>query len=199
MVGFKQVTARIVIVPATLRKQICWSSPGTWQLFLGVAVGLWGGLIIGFLTEYYIYDVTIGYKPCCPFMENVLGVNPFKVHIHIRHVSVGNIPDYEEVGAWLIDRFCLKDKLLYKFYSTGHFPNEGTENNPCMKNSLQFHALSDQMFKLPDYHKFVRKEVVKQVNTGCSLIKISYKKKKGVKSGIENSWGYAIEKKEHII
>lgn len=30
-------------------------------------------------------------------------------------------------------------------------------------SSLQFRALSDQMFRSPEYHKHVRKEVVKQV------------------------------------
>lgn len=29
--------------------------------------------------------------------------------------------------------------------------------------SMQFRALSDQMFKSPEYHKHVRKEVIKQV------------------------------------
>lgn len=29
--------------------------------------------------------------------------------------------------------------------------------------TLQFRALSDQMYKSPEYHKHVRKEVVKQV------------------------------------
>ncbi|EAZ01854.1 hypothetical protein OsI_23875 [Oryza sativa Indica Group] len=34
-----------------------------WQLFLCVAVGLWAGLIIGFVTEYYTSNA---YSPSCP-------------------------------------------------------------------------------------------------------------------------------------
>lgn len=30
-------------------------------------------------------------------------------------------------------------------------------------HTLQFRALSDQMYKSPEYHKYVRKEVVRQV------------------------------------
>ncbi|XP_057550518.1 probable 1-acyl-sn-glycerol-3-phosphate acyltransferase 5 [Amaranthus tricolor] len=77
-----------------------------------------------------VYDVIIGYKPRCPFfLDNVFGVNPSEVHIHIRRLAINDIPNSEEeIGAWLMDTFCLKDKLLREFYSTGHFPNEGTEN-----------------------------------------------------------------------
>ncbi|KNA10606.1 hypothetical protein SOVF_142760 [Spinacia oleracea] len=77
-----------------------------------------------------VYDVTIGYKPRCPFfLDNVFGVNPSEVHIHIRRIPISNIPDSEEeMGTWLMNTFCLKDKLLSEFHSTDHFPNEGTEN-----------------------------------------------------------------------
>ncbi|XP_021738566.1 probable 1-acyl-sn-glycerol-3-phosphate acyltransferase 5 [Chenopodium quinoa] len=85
-----------------------------------------------------VYDVTIGYKPRCPFfLDNVFGINPSEVHIHIRRLSISNIPDSEEeLGIWLMDTFCLKDKLLSEFYSKGHFPNEGTEKELCMTKSL---------------------------------------------------------------
>ncbi|XP_057550491.1 probable 1-acyl-sn-glycerol-3-phosphate acyltransferase 5 [Amaranthus tricolor] len=89
-----------------------------------------------------VYDVTIGYKPSCPFfLDNVYGLNPSEVHIHIRRLSLSNIPDSEAgTGTWLMDTFCRKDKLLTEFYSTGHFPNEGTENelntNNCLVNVI---------------------------------------------------------------
>ncbi|KAK9691130.1 hypothetical protein RND81_09G177700 [Saponaria officinalis] len=85
-----------------------------------------------------VLDVTIGYKPCCPsFLDNVFGLNPSEVHIHIRHLSVGDIPSSEdEVGSWLMNTFRLKDELLSEFYSTGHFPNEGTEEELCTMKCL---------------------------------------------------------------
>ncbi|PPD85140.1 hypothetical protein GOBAR_DD17910 [Gossypium barbadense] len=40
-----------------------------------------------------IYDVTIGYKHRCPsFLDNVFGVDPSEVHIHIRRVTLDDIP-----------------------------------------------------------------------------------------------------------
>ncbi|XP_021867579.2 probable 1-acyl-sn-glycerol-3-phosphate acyltransferase 5 [Spinacia oleracea] len=85
-----------------------------------------------------VYDVTIGYKPRCPFfLDNVFGVNPSEVHIHIRRIPISNIPDSEEeMGTWLMNTFCLKDKLLSEFHSTDHFPNEGTENELRMMKYL---------------------------------------------------------------
>ncbi|KAH9624669.1 hypothetical protein KSS87_001679 [Heliosperma pusillum] len=76
-----------------------------------------------------VYDVTIGYKPCCPsFLDNVFGVNPSEVHIHIRRLSVIDIPGSEDkVASWLMNTYHLKDELLSEFYSSGHFPNEGTQ------------------------------------------------------------------------
>ncbi|XP_010690936.1 probable 1-acyl-sn-glycerol-3-phosphate acyltransferase 5 isoform X2 [Beta vulgaris subsp. vulgaris] len=85
-----------------------------------------------------VYDVTVGYKPRCPTLrDNVFGVNPSEVHIHIRRLPVSSIPDSEEeVGNWLTDTFHLKDKLLSEFYSRGHFPNEGTESELSMTKCL---------------------------------------------------------------
>ncbi|KAL2939570.1 hypothetical protein RDABS01_033729 [Bienertia sinuspersici] len=62
----------------------------------------------------------------------------------------------------------------------------------CGDGNCQFRALSDQMFKLPDYHKFVRKEVVKQLKEHRSLyesyVPMKYKQyyKKMGKNG---EWG----------
>lgn len=85
-----------------------------------------------------VYDVTIGYKPRCPLiLDNVFGLNPSEVHIHIRRLSLNDIPKSEDkVGTWLIDAFCLKDKLLSEFYSTGHFPNEVKEKELCIIKCL---------------------------------------------------------------
>lgn len=85
-----------------------------------------------------VYDLSIGYKPHCPFfLDNVFGLNPSEVHIHIRRLSVDDIPNSEdEVGIWLMDTFCLKDEFLSGFYSTGHFPNEGTEKKLCLMKCL---------------------------------------------------------------
>ncbi|KAF2305883.1 hypothetical protein GH714_008594 [Hevea brasiliensis] len=73
-----------------------------------------------------VYDVTIGYKPRCPsLLDNVFGVNPSEVHMHVRRVALDEIPTSEEkVAAWLMNTFQLKDQLLANFYLQGHFPNQ---------------------------------------------------------------------------
>ncbi|XP_009112271.1 probable 1-acyl-sn-glycerol-3-phosphate acyltransferase 5 [Brassica rapa] len=76
-----------------------------------------------------VYDVTIGYKTRCPsFLDNVYGIEPSEVHIRIRRIDQSQIPNQEkEINDWLMNAFQLKDQLLSDFYSSGHFPNEGTE------------------------------------------------------------------------
>ncbi|GKV26557.1 hypothetical protein SLEP1_g35840 [Rubroshorea leprosula] len=75
-----------------------------------------------------VYDVTIGYKNRCPsFLDNVFGVDPSEVHIHIRRINLVDIPTPEKEATWLMDAFCLKDELLSNFYSKGNFPQQGTE------------------------------------------------------------------------
>lgn len=78
-----------------------------------------------------VYDITIGYKHRCPlFIDNVFGVDPSEVHIHVQRILPHQIPSSEnEVAAWLIDRFRLKDQLLSDFISLGYFPNQGTEED----------------------------------------------------------------------
>ncbi|XP_006654607.1 probable 1-acyl-sn-glycerol-3-phosphate acyltransferase 5 [Oryza brachyantha] len=78
-----------------------------------------------------VYDITIAYKHRLPtFMDNVYGIDPSEVHIHVKIIQVPNIPTSEiEVADWLIERFKLKDKLLSDFSTHGHFPNEGTEDD----------------------------------------------------------------------
>lgn len=76
-----------------------------------------------------VYDVTIAYKNRCPsFMDNVFGVDPSEVHIHVRRIPVKEIPASEnDAAAWLMDVFQLKDQLLEKFNAQGHFPNQCSE------------------------------------------------------------------------
>ncbi|GLT52240.1 hypothetical protein SLA2020_255890 [Shorea laevis] len=75
-----------------------------------------------------VYDVTIGYKNRCPsFLDNVFGVDPSEVHIHIQRISLVDVPTPEKEATWLMDAFCLKDELLSNFYSKGNFPQQGTE------------------------------------------------------------------------
>lgn len=76
-----------------------------------------------------VYDVTIAYKNKCPvFMDNVFGVNPLEVHMHVRRIPIADMPLTEdEAAAWLNDSFQLKDQLLADFTAEGKFPNQDTE------------------------------------------------------------------------
>ncbi|KAF6140841.1 hypothetical protein GIB67_042254 [Kingdonia uniflora] len=78
-----------------------------------------------------VYDITIGYKHRCPtFMDNVFGVDPSEVHIHIRRIPLNMIPVSEDdASAWLMDTFRIKDDLLSDFKAKGCFPNQGTEGD----------------------------------------------------------------------
>ncbi|KAG8389974.1 hypothetical protein BUALT_Bualt01G0035200 [Buddleja alternifolia] len=76
-----------------------------------------------------VYDVTIAYKNQCPsFLDNVFGVDPSEVHMHIRRIPPEEIPLSEaEAAKWLVDAYLLKDQLLTDFIVNGHFPHQGTE------------------------------------------------------------------------
>ncbi|KAJ8762176.1 hypothetical protein K2173_007330 [Erythroxylum novogranatense] len=78
-----------------------------------------------------VYDVTIAYKHQCPsFLDNVFGVNPLEVHIHVRRIPTNTIPASDsEAATWLLDTFHGKDQMLSDFKAQGHFPNEGTEED----------------------------------------------------------------------
>ncbi|KVI06582.1 probable 1-acyl-sn-glycerol-3-phosphate acyltransferase 4 [Cynara cardunculus var. scolymus] len=78
-----------------------------------------------------VYDVTIAYKNRCPtFTDNVFGVEPSEVHVHVRRIPLKDIPASEsECNTWLLDAFQLKDQLLSDFIAQGHFPNQGTEGD----------------------------------------------------------------------
>lgn len=89
-----------------------------------------------------VYDVTIGYKHRCPsFMDNVFGIAPSEVHIHIRRITLENIPTSEEkLTTWLMETFRFKDELLSHFYSEGKFPHQVTEPDlsimKCLINAI---------------------------------------------------------------
>lgn len=78
-----------------------------------------------------VYDITIGYKHRCPlFIDNVFGVDPSEVHIHVQRILPHEIPSSEnEVTAWLMERFRLKDQQLSDFLALGYFPHQGTEGD----------------------------------------------------------------------
>ncbi|KAH7575126.1 hypothetical protein JRO89_XS02G0051900 [Xanthoceras sorbifolium] len=104
-------------------------------------------VICGNLCARAIYDVTIGYKHRCPtFLDNVFGVDPSEVHIHVRYIPIDDIPtSEEEVAAWLMNAFRFKDHLLSDFYSQGHFPQPGSETElstvKCLVNFMAVIAL----------------------------------------------------------
>jgi lysocardiolipin and lysophospholipid acyltransferase len=76
-----------------------------------------------------VYDLTIAYKHQCPnFIDNVFGVDPSEVHIHVRRIPLEKIPVPETAATtWLMDAFKIKDQLISDFNSKGHFPNQGSE------------------------------------------------------------------------
>lgn len=95
-----------------------------------------------------VYDITIAYKHRCPlFMDNAFGTDPAEVHVHVRRITLHEIPTSEnEAAAWLVEAFRLKDELLSNFYKEGSFPNPGTEeelpNFKCCLNFLVIIGLS---------------------------------------------------------
>ncbi|CAA2958074.1 probable 1-acyl-sn-glycerol-3-phosphate acyltransferase 4 [Olea europaea subsp. europaea] len=81
-----------------------------------------------------VYDVTIAYKDqCLTFLDNLLGVDPSKVHMHIRCIPLKEIPKSEkETVDWLMNTFLFKDQLLSNFIADGQFPRQGTEGLACI-------------------------------------------------------------------
>lgn len=85
-----------------------------------------------------VYDVTIGYKYRCPsFLDNVFGVDPSEVHLHICRIPLDSIPVSEdEISLWLVKRFQLKDRLLSNFQTQGQFPDQATERDLSAVKSI---------------------------------------------------------------
>ncbi|GAY51926.1 hypothetical protein CUMW_138050, partial [Citrus unshiu] len=106
------------------------------------------GLLFSLKAPISLYDLTIGYKHRCPtFLDNVFGVDPSEVHIHVQRIPTVDMPTSEEkVTTWLMNKFQLKDKLLSDFYSQGHFPRQGTEAElstaKCLVNFMAVIALT---------------------------------------------------------
>lgn len=61
-------------------------------------------------------------------MDNLCGVDPSEVHIHVQRIPIKDMPLSEsEAATWLINAFQHKDELLSQFVAEGHFPQQGTE------------------------------------------------------------------------
>ncbi|XP_074279232.1 putative 1-acyl-sn-glycerol-3-phosphate acyltransferase 4 [Silene latifolia] len=109
-----------------------------------------------------VYDVTIAYKHNCPtLMDNVFGVDPSEVHIHIQRISLNKMPVSEdETAAWLMNAFQQKDKLLTDFCNHGHFPNQGIEppmsTMKCLINCSSVMAITAFFAYLTFVFKWVR-------------------------------------------
>lgn len=95
-----------------------------------------------------VYDVTIAYKNRCPtFLDNVFGVEPSEVHVHVRRIPLVDIPTSEnECNAWLLHTFQLKDQLLSDFITHGHFQHQGAEGElstiKCLVNCIVVLAIT---------------------------------------------------------
>ncbi|XP_060189972.1 probable 1-acyl-sn-glycerol-3-phosphate acyltransferase 4 isoform X1 [Lycium barbarum] len=123
-----------------------------------------------------VYDVTIAYKnnQCPTLLDNVFGVDPSEVHIHIRRIPIEEIPASErEASAWLMDTFQLKDQLLSNFIANGHFPNEGTEKElstaKCLVNFTLVTAVTG-IFAFFTFYSFIWFKIY----VGLSCVYLSY-------------------------
>ncbi|CAH9077979.1 unnamed protein product [Cuscuta europaea] len=75
-----------------------------------------------------VYDITIAYKHQCPsLIDNVFGVDPSEVHMHVRRIPVEKMPISDDVSDWLMETFQSKDKLLSDFIVNGYFPDQGIQ------------------------------------------------------------------------
>ncbi|XP_060189974.1 probable 1-acyl-sn-glycerol-3-phosphate acyltransferase 4 isoform X2 [Lycium barbarum] len=128
------------------------------------------------LPKTKVYDVTIAYKnnQCPTLLDNVFGVDPSEVHIHIRRIPIEEIPASErEASAWLMDTFQLKDQLLSNFIANGHFPNEGTEKElstaKCLVNFTLVTAVTG-IFAFFTFYSFIWFKIY----VGLSCVYLSY-------------------------
>lgn len=104
--------------------------------------------------------MSIAYKNRCPsFLDNAFGVDPSEVHMHVRRISISEIPTSEnDAAAWLIDTFQFKDQLLSDFKAQGHFPNQVAEAElstiKCLVNSTLVLCLTAIFFYLTFFSYF---------------------------------------------
>lgn len=122
--------------------------------------------------ETAVYDVTIAYKHQCPFfLDNVFGVDPSEVHIHVRRIPVKEMPESNaEAVAWLIDTFKLKDQLLSNFKSHGHFPNQIAEEPLSTWKSLLNYTVIISMTTIFTYLTFSSKLYMIYVSLACIFL-----------------------------
>ncbi|EFJ37844.1 hypothetical protein SELMODRAFT_437414 [Selaginella moellendorffii] len=89
-----------------------------------------------------VYDLTIGYKNRCPlFIDNLFGIDPSEVHIHIRRIPVEQIPsDGNGCSSWLYKAYERKDELLSSFIKKGYFSPGGSieDKLPTSKSLANF-------------------------------------------------------------
>lgn len=73
-------------------------------------------------------------------MDNVFGLSPSEVHMHVRRIPIGETPTSDEgASAWLMDKFKLKDHLLSHFTANGYFPEPRVEEQlSAFKCSMNF-------------------------------------------------------------
>ncbi|KAI8013663.1 putative 1-acyl-sn-glycerol-3-phosphate acyltransferase 4 [Camellia lanceoleosa] len=111
-----------------------------------------------------VYDITIAYKHQCPsFVDNLFGVDPSEVHIHVRRIPIKEMPASEsETTTWLMNTFQLKDQMLSDFGDHGHFPNEGTEGDLSPLNGLLYQhiVLSGGSTMYPGLPSRLEKEIL---------------------------------------
>lgn len=104
--------------------------------------------------------MSIAYKNRCPsFLDNAFGVDPSEVHMHVRRISISEIPTSDnDAAAWLIDTFQFKDQLLSDFKAQGHFPNQVAEAElstiKCLVNSTLVLCLTAIFFYLTFFSSF---------------------------------------------
>ncbi|PPS17910.1 hypothetical protein GOBAR_AA02716 [Gossypium barbadense] len=115
------------------------------------------------------YDLTIAYKRQCPFfLDNVFGVDPSEVHIHIQRIPINNIPTSDaEAAAWLTNRFKVKDELLSDFKSQGQFPDQKPEEQLSTLQSLLNFTVIIALTTIFTYLTFSYKLCMAYVSLAC--------------------------------
>lgn len=104
-----------------------------------------------------VYDVTNGYKHCCPtFLDNLFGVDPFEVHINLRCIPIVDISNIWRGGWCLVDDYIsVQGHAAFWFLFSRRSPCEGTEAElstvKCLVNvsaTTYFMLLSSIWFKI---------------------------------------------------
>ncbi|XP_016163182.1 probable 1-acyl-sn-glycerol-3-phosphate acyltransferase 4 [Arachis ipaensis] len=123
-----------------------------------------------------VYDVTIAYKNQCPtFLDNVFGVDPSEVHLHVLRIPVDGIPACEtEAASWLMNAFQKKDQLLSDFKVHGHFPNQINEKQLSTSKCIVTYTLVVAFTALFTYFTFFSHILFKlYVGLSCAYLAIS--------------------------